>query len=118
MGKISTAMSHRVAIPHEQEHSQGEISRCTGLSRCEIQALLKKHKETGQVDKRRSGRPRKLTKSKSISRSIHYEIEKNPAKLLPQIFHTQQEDKYISLRYEELLFATIYMAELQQESHC
>ena len=49
MGKISTAMRHRVVILHEQGHFQAEISRRTGLSRCGIQALRKKHKETGQV---------------------------------------------------------------------
>ena len=63
MGKISTAMRRRVGILHEQGHSQAKISCRTGLSRCGIQALLKKHKETGQVeDKRRCGRSRKLTK--------------------------------------------------------
>ena len=32
MGKISTAMRHRVVILHEQGHFQAEISRRTGLS--------------------------------------------------------------------------------------
>ena len=48
----------------EQGKSQSEILRRTGVSRCGIQALLKKHHETGQVeDQPRSGRPRKLSKS-------------------------------------------------------
>ena len=48
----------------EQGKSQAEILRRTGVSRCGIQALLKKHHETGQVeDQPRSGRPRKLSKS-------------------------------------------------------
>ena len=50
MGKISTAMRHRVVILHEQRHFRTEISRRNGLSTCGIQALLKKHKETGQAD--------------------------------------------------------------------
>ncbi|XP_030643630.1 serine protease HTRA3a [Chanos chanos] len=42
--------------------TKAEISRQTGVSRCAIQALLKKHKETGKVeDQKRSGRPRKLS---------------------------------------------------------
>ena len=52
------------SVLHEQEKSQAKISRQTGVSRCGIQALLKKHQETGQVeDKPRSGWPRKLTNS-------------------------------------------------------
>ena len=47
-------MRHRVVILHEQRHFRTEISRRNGLSRCEIQALLKKHKQTGQVEGKRS----------------------------------------------------------------
>ncbi|MGH0172377.1 UNVERIFIED_CONTAM: hypothetical protein FKN15_063225 [Acipenser sinensis] len=62
MARLSTATRHKVVILHQQGLSQAEISRQTGVSRCAVQALLKKHKETGNVeDRRRSGRPRKLT---------------------------------------------------------
>uniref|UniRef100_A0A8C4S2L1 Transposase Tc1-like domain-containing protein n=1 Tax=Erpetoichthys calabaricus TaxID=27687 RepID=A0A8C4S2L1_ERPCA len=51
-----------VVILHQQGLSQTKISKQTGVSRCAVQALLKKHKKTGKVeDRRRSGRPRKLS---------------------------------------------------------
>ena len=63
MTKISIATRHRVVILHEQGHSQAEIARQTGVSRCGVQAILKKQQKTGKVeDRKRSGRPRKLTK--------------------------------------------------------
>ncbi|MGH0115834.1 UNVERIFIED_CONTAM: hypothetical protein FKN15_054190 [Acipenser sinensis] len=62
MARLSTATRHKVVLLHQQGLSQAEISRQTGVSRCAVQALLKKHKETGNVEhRRRSGRPRKLT---------------------------------------------------------
>ena len=61
MARLSTATRHNVAILHQQGLSQTKISKQTGVSRCAVQALLKKHKETGNVeDRRHSGRPRKL----------------------------------------------------------
>ena len=61
MTRLSTATRHNVVILHQQGLSQTKISKQTGVSRCAVQALLKKHKETGNVeDRRRSGRPRKL----------------------------------------------------------
>ena len=51
-----------VVILHQQGLSQTKISKKTGVSRCAVQALLKKHKEMGNVeDRRRSGRPRKCS---------------------------------------------------------
>lgn len=62
MARLSTATRHKVVILHQQGLSQTKISKQTGISRCAVQALLKKHKETGNVeDRRRSGRPRKLS---------------------------------------------------------
>ncbi|MGH0128730.1 UNVERIFIED_CONTAM: hypothetical protein FKN15_035968 [Acipenser sinensis] len=62
MARLSTATRHKVVILHQQGLSQAEISRQIGVSRCAVQALLKKHKETGNgEDRRRSGWPRKLT---------------------------------------------------------
>ena len=62
LARLSTATRHKVVILHQQGLSKAEMSRQTGVSRCAIQALLKKHKEAGNVeDRRRSGRPRKLT---------------------------------------------------------
>ena len=61
MARLSTATRHNVVILHQQGLSQTKISKQTGVSRCAVQALLKKHKKTGNVeDRRRSGRPRKL----------------------------------------------------------
>ena len=52
-----------MVILYEQGHSQAEIARQTGVSRCGVQAILKKQQKTGKVeDRKRSGRPRKLTK--------------------------------------------------------
>ncbi|XP_053304125.1 activated RNA polymerase II transcriptional coactivator p15 isoform X1 [Spea bombifrons] len=62
MPRLSTATRLKVVILHKQGLSQAEVSRQTGVSRCAVQALLKKHKETGDVEDRgRSGRPRKLS---------------------------------------------------------
>ncbi|MGH0149378.1 UNVERIFIED_CONTAM: hypothetical protein FKN15_016568 [Acipenser sinensis] len=67
MARLSTATRHKVVILHQQGLSQAEISRQTGVSRCAVQALLKKHKETGNVeDRRRSGWLRKLTAADEI----------------------------------------------------
>ena len=63
MTKVSIATRHRVVILLEQGHSQAEIARHTGVSRCGVREILKKQQKTGKVeDKKRSGRPRKLTK--------------------------------------------------------
>ncbi|XP_062891673.1 uncharacterized protein LOC134339252 [Mobula hypostoma] len=62
MARVSIATRHKVVILHQQGLSQAEISRQTGVSRCAVKALLKKHKETGKIeDQKRSGRPRKLS---------------------------------------------------------
>ena len=62
MARLSTATRHKVVLLHQEGLSQTKISKQTGVSRCAVQALLKKHKETGNVeDHRRSGRPRKLS---------------------------------------------------------
>ena len=52
-----------MVILREQGHSQAEIALQTGVSRCGVQAILKKQQKTGKVeDRKRSGRPRKRTK--------------------------------------------------------
>jgi len=49
---------------HQQGLSQREINKQTGYSRCGIQAVIKKFEESGEVkDKKRTGRPRKLSNS-------------------------------------------------------
>ena len=64
MPKISLENRHKVIFLNEEGKSQSEISRKLGISRCGIQQILKKHKETGKVsDKPRSGRPSKLSKT-------------------------------------------------------
>ena len=68
MRKISTDMHYKICFLSEQGHSQANISRRTGVSRCAEQAFLKKMLETGKVeDRKRSGRPKKLTR-----RDEHY----------------------------------------------
>lgn len=48
-------------ILYQQGLSQAKISKQTGVSGYAVQAVLKKHKETGNIeDHRRSGWPRKL----------------------------------------------------------
>lgn len=50
------------AILHQQGLSLTKILKHTGVLRCAVQSVLKKYKETGKVeDRRRSGRPRKLS---------------------------------------------------------
>ncbi|KAM3911575.1 uncharacterized protein RB166_020172 isoform 1-T2 [Leptodactylus fuscus] len=62
MARLSAATRHKIVTLRQQGLSQSKISKQTGVSRCAVQALLKKHQETGNVeDRTRSGRPRKLT---------------------------------------------------------
>ncbi|XP_077112473.1 farnesyl pyrophosphate synthase-like isoform X1 [Ranitomeya variabilis] len=62
MRRLSIETRHQVIMLHQQGLSQAKISKQTGVSRCAVQALLKKHQEMGNVeDRRRSGRPRKLS---------------------------------------------------------
>ena len=83
MGKILTVTRHRVVILLEQGKLQAEISRQTGVSRCGIQALSKKHQETGEVeDKPRSGRPSKLKKSDEKYLKVTSLIERRKSRLL------------------------------------
>ncbi|XP_069625575.1 farnesyl pyrophosphate synthase-like isoform X5 [Ranitomeya imitator] len=62
MRRLSIETRHQVIMLHQQGLSQAKISKQTAVSRCAVQALLKKHQEMGNVeDRRRSGRPRKLS---------------------------------------------------------
>ncbi|MGH0116029.1 UNVERIFIED_CONTAM: hypothetical protein FKN15_060493 [Acipenser sinensis] len=125
MARLSTATRHKVVLLHQQGLSQAEISRQTGVSRCAVQALLKKHKETGNVeDRRRSGRPRKLTAAderhimltslrnrKMSSSAISSELAENsgtlpPAPLNPSdMKHSDGEPLAERARYSSLLQA-------------
>ena len=101
MGKILTVTRRRVVILLEQGKSQAEISRQTGVSRCGIQALVKKHQETGQVeDKPRSGRPRKLKKSDEKYLKVTSLIEREKNKYMALAAHLAQTSghKYTYLR--------------------
>ena len=61
MPKITELDRHKIILLHQQGHSQREINKQTGHSRCGIQAVRKKFEESGEVkDKKRTGRPRKL----------------------------------------------------------
>ena len=65
MTKILIATKHGVVIL--KGHSQAEIARQTGVSRCRVQAILMKQQKKGNVeDRKRSGRPRKLVKKDEI----------------------------------------------------
>lgn len=62
MARLRAATRHRVVILYQPCFSQMKISKQTEVSRCDVQALLKKHKETGNTeDHRRSGRSRKVS---------------------------------------------------------
>lgn len=64
MPKITEFVRHKIIILHLQGHSQRQISKQTAYSRSGVQAVIKKFEESGQVeDRKRSGRPRKLSKS-------------------------------------------------------
>ena len=67
MARLSTATRHEVVILHQQGLSQTKSSKQTGVSRCAVQALLKKHKETGNIEDH-SGQPRKQRKLKDEQR--------------------------------------------------
>lgn len=62
MARVSLETRLKVVSLRQQGLSQAKISKQTGISRGAVQALLQKHKKTGQVeDRKRSGRPRKLS---------------------------------------------------------
>ena len=64
MAKLTQFDRHKIVILHQQGKSQRAIARRTGFSRCGAQAVLKKFEEAGEVkDRKRSGRPRKLSAS-------------------------------------------------------
>ena len=64
MPKITEFERHNIITLHQQGHSQRKIRKQTGYSRCGIQAVIKTFEESGEVkDKKRTGRPGKLSKS-------------------------------------------------------
>ena len=64
MAKLTQFDRHKIVILHQQGKSQRAIARLTGFSRCGVQEVLKKFEETGEVkDRKRSGRPKKLSES-------------------------------------------------------
>lgn len=48
MVRLRTGTRPKVALLHQQDLSQAEISRQAGVSRCAAQTLLQKQKETGR----------------------------------------------------------------------
>ena len=63
MPKI-TEFDRQIIVLHQQGHSQREIGKQPGYSRCGIQAVIKNFEELREIeDKKRTGRPRKLSKS-------------------------------------------------------
>ena len=44
---------------HQDEHSQSEIARCTGLSQPAISKILKRHQESGSTNTKRKNCGRK-----------------------------------------------------------
>lgn len=64
MPKITQLERQRIILMDQQNVSQTAISQKLGISRCGVQAIIKKFKETGKLeDRKRSGRPKKLSKS-------------------------------------------------------
>ena len=63
MGKISLIERQKVIVLHEEGYSQRQISSKPGYSKTAVTEIIKKFRETGSLkDKKRSGRPPKLTK--------------------------------------------------------
>lgn len=50
MARLSTETRHKVVILYQQGLSRRKISKQIGISRCAVKALLKKHKETGNIE--------------------------------------------------------------------
>lgn len=85
MATLSTATRHKVVILHQQGLSQTKILKQTAVSKCAVQAHLKNHKETGNVeDCRCSGRPRNLTQQ-MINTPAYFPSKSEDAQLYCQL---------------------------------
>lgn len=99
MATLNTATSHRIVILHQQGLSQTKILKQTGVSRCAVQALLKNHKEMGEVEDRRcSGRPRKL----SVANEKHISLFPSDVRC-PAVPPAQNWQKPVGHIYTQLL---------------
>ena len=62
MPKISINDRNRIIVLHEEGYSQVNIAKRVNCSRASVQKIVKKYNETGDiVDKKKSGRPNKLS---------------------------------------------------------
>ena len=62
MPKISINDRDRIIVLHEECYSQVNIAKCVNCSRAPVQKIVQKYNETGDVvDKKKSGRPKKLS---------------------------------------------------------
>ena len=62
MPKISINDRNCIIVLHKEGYSQVNIAKCVNCSRASVQKIVKKYNETGDVvDKKKSGRPKKLS---------------------------------------------------------
>ena len=62
MPKILINDRNRIIVLHEEGYSQVNIAKRVNCSRASVQKIVKKYNETGDVvDKKKSGRPKKLS---------------------------------------------------------
>ena len=62
MPKISISDRNRIIVLHEVGYSQVNIAKGVNCLRASVQKIVKKYNETGDVvDKKKSGRPKKLS---------------------------------------------------------
>ena len=62
MPKISINDRNRIIVLYEEGYSQVNIAKRVNRSRTSVQKIVKKYNETGDVvDKKKSGRPKKLS---------------------------------------------------------
>ena len=90
MARLSAAKRHKLVRPQEII-SKTEISNQTGVSRCAVQFLLKKHKERGNVeDCSHSGRTRKLSAAdeKQIKLILLQNRNMSTSAISPQLVET------------------------------
>ena len=72
MGKISLIERQKVLVLHKERYSQRQISFKTGYSKTAVTESIKKFRETGSLeDRKKSGRPPKLTKDDNKCLKIH-----------------------------------------------
>ncbi|XP_065651272.1 uncharacterized protein LOC136079461 [Hydra vulgaris] len=85
MPKISINDRNGIIVLHEEGYSQVKIAKSVNCSRASVQKLVKKYKETGDaVDKKKSGRPKKLSRDEQFLKITAQRNRKKVSKELVQ----------------------------------